>query len=232
MDNNNRSTLWLFLLGMLLIISLTVLGVFWLINNTIVRTVSSVENTAGGLSTQVAQALNPTPTILPDPVTIVVNIRGLARLETIQYTLEKVIAAETGQGTFGFLFGDKLIFVAHGYVIAGIDLTRVTPEDLNVQDGVLYVRLPEPEVFVVTLDNEKSYVFNRETGVLTHGDVNLESTARQAAEQEIFNAAITDGILDIARQNGENYMYRLLRNLGFQEVIFLPSATPTPDPND
>src|SRR5919108_2451881 len=70
------------------------------------------------LQTQVSSLLNPTPTIIPDPVTYINEVRALARLETIQYSIEKVITAEVGQGTFGFLFGDKLLFVAHGVVIA------------------------------------------------------------------------------------------------------------------
>ena len=95
-------------------------------------------------------------------------------------------------------------------------------------EDVLYVRLPEPEIFVATLDNEKSYVYNRDTGALTHGDVNLETTARRAAEAEIRDAALEDGILQQARQNAESYMMRLLLELGYPEVIFLES-TPVPD---
>ncbi|MDP1780144.1 MAG: hypothetical protein Q8K73_07710, partial [Anaerolineales bacterium] len=56
------------------------------------------------LQTQVSQMMNPTPTIIPDPVTYINEIRALARLETIQYSVEKVITAEVGQGTFGFAF--------------------------------------------------------------------------------------------------------------------------------
>src|SRR3990172_7651958 len=59
------------------------------------------------LQTQVSQMMNPTPTIIPDPITYINEIRALARLETIQYSIEKVITAEVGQGTFGFLYGDK-----------------------------------------------------------------------------------------------------------------------------
>jgi hypothetical protein len=98
-----------------------------------------------------------------------------------------------------------------------------------VEDGVLYVRLPEPELFIATLDNDKSYVYDRTTGLLTHGDVNLETTARRAAESEIEKAAIEDGILDQAGKNAESFMYRLLRDLGYPEVIFVkPEPTPVP----
>jgi len=97
------------------------------------------------LQTQVSQLMNPTPTIIPDPVTYINEIRALARLETIQYSIEKVITAEVGQGNLGFLFGDKLLFVAHGVVIAGIDMEKLQPGDMRLDGGVLYVRLPPAE---------------------------------------------------------------------------------------
>ena len=173
------------------------------------------------MQTQVADLLHPTPTIIPDPVTIIHEVRSLARLETIQYSVEKVITAEIGQGTFDFLFGDKLLFVAHGIVIAGIDMEKLGPENLKLEGEALYVTLPAAEVFIATLDNEKSYVYDRNTGALTHGDTNLETTARQAAEQEIYKAAMEDGILDLAQQNAEHFLEKFFEALGYDTVIFL-----------
>jgi len=172
------------------------------------------------LNTQVAEIIHPTPTILPDPITIIQSVRTLARLETIQYTVEKVITAETNQETFGILFGDKLLFVAHGNVVAGVDLEKLTSQDLRLENGVLYVDLPPAEVFYVFLDNDKSYVFDRQTGLLNKGEKDLETAARQAAESEILNAALDDGILDQARKNAEIYLERLFNDLGYQTVIF------------
>lgn len=186
-----------------------------------------------GMATQMSELMNPTPTLLPDPVTVLREVRTMTRLETIQFTMEKVIVAEQGQGALGALFGDRLLFVAHGQVIAGIDLAKLEPDDLWVADGVLYARLPQTEVFFAALDNEKSYVYDRETGLLTKGDVNLETAARQAAEYEIEKAAVSDGILYMAQQNAERYLDRLLRDLGYPEVIFVepePDATATPTP--
>lgn len=216
-------------IGILLILGLAAAGVVFIMWDTMQRTVQPVQDVTGNLSTQMAQIMNPTPTILPNPVTIIHNVRSLARLETIQYTVEKVITAETGQGPFGFLFGDRLILVAHGRVIAGVDLGKLSPEDLQLRDNVLYVTLPEPEVFIAAIDNEKSYVYSRDTGVLTKGDINLEASARQAAESEIAQAALEDGILELARQNAENYLYRLFGDLGYSDVVFL-RATPVPSP--
>ena len=226
MDNKKG---WSLVIGVLVIIAIVSSAMIWLVYNSFQRVVTPVQSMTGELATQVSSMLNPTPTIIPNPITIIRDVRSLARLETIQYTVEKVITAEQGQGTLGVLFGDKLIFVAHGQVIAGIDLSKLSADDIEIKDGILFLNLPNPEIFVATLDNEKSYVYDRQTGLLTKGDINLESSARRLAEDEIEKAAVEDGILDLARQNAENYLTRLLSDLGYPEVIIV-SDKPTPLP--
>src|SRR5207253_7895139 len=130
----------------------------------------------------VDQLLHPTAVVYPDPVSVIVEVRSLSRLETAQYTIEKVITAETGQGLLGGLFGDRLLLVAHGQVIAGVDLNRVQAGDVTVSpEGVVTMIVQAAEVFVATLDNDKAYVYDRQTGLLTTGDVALETQAREVA---------------------------------------------------
>ncbi|HCS40817.1 MAG TPA: hypothetical protein DIW44_14700 [Anaerolineaceae bacterium] len=197
---------------------------FTALNKSISNALNPLKQANQSLSTQIADLLHPTPTILPDPITIIHEVRGLARLETIQYTVEKIITAEIGGGIFDFLNQDRLLLVAHGTVIAGVDLEKITPEDLWLTDTVLNVRLPAAEVFIASLDNEKSYIFERETSILRQADTNLETLARQSAEQEIRKAAIEDGILEIAQQNAESYLSRLFLALGYADVIFIEPA--------
>jgi hypothetical protein len=206
-----------FLLGVIVIM---VIGEALLFQNFAARALEPFEDASQRINTQVSQLFNPTPTILPDPVTIINQVRPLARLETIQYSVEKIITAETGQEIFGALFGDRLLFVAHGAVIAGVDLSKLTAEDLRIQNGILEIALPEAEIFVATLDNEKSYVYDRETGIFRRQNQVLETLARQAAEKEIREAAVGDGILTQARINAEVFLERLLDDLGFEKVIF------------
>jgi len=180
-----------------------------------------VNQASESLQTQVAQMMNPTPTIIPDPVTYIYEIRALARLETIQYSVEKVITAEQNQGTFDFLFGDRMLFVAHGTVIAGIDMEKLQPGDMALVGDVLNVRLPATEIFVATIDNDKSYVYTRETGILTKQAIDLETLARQSAEDEIRKAALEDGILQQAQVNAEAYLLKFFTALGYKTVIFI-----------
>jgi hypothetical protein len=215
---------WFLVIGILVILALAAAAVVLMVRSPI--------DTLAGLPEQAAQKfgeiLHPTPTIYPDPVTVVREVRSLARLETVQYTVEKVITAETNQGPFGFLFGDKLLLVAHGTVVAGIDLGRLAEGDVTIDaDGAVYMVLPAAEVFVATLDNEKSYVYHRETGILAGGTKDLESAARLAAQEAILQAAIDDGILETADTNGKAYLQRFLMSLGLRSVVFI-DATPVP----
>ncbi len=223
MENRNNFPLIVF--GFLVIGVLLLIG--FVLVNTVERgmrqaqsAIKPLSELTQNVSTQVAQVLNPTPTIIPDPITIIHSVRSLARLEKIKYSVEKVITAESGQGPFGFLFGDRLLLVAHGVVIAGVDLEKLSPNDLRLENGVLYVRLPSAEIFIATLDNAKSYVYDRETGVLTKGNIQLETEARRAAEEEIRKAALEDGILEQANRNAQAYLLRLFLQLGYRDVIF------------
>ncbi|MFZ6018386.1 MAG: DUF4230 domain-containing protein [Chloroflexota bacterium] len=213
--------LLLIILSFALVFALAIIVLVSVVRNTTQEALQPMEQLRDVIATQSALLFNPTPTIIPDPVTIIYEIRSLARLETAQYSMEKIITAEAGQGDLSFLFGDKLLFVAHGKVIAGVDLEKLKPEDLWVQNGVLYVRLPAAEIFMATLDNDLSYVYDRETGILRRGEINLETLARQAAVREIEKAAIADGILDWAQLNAESYLSRLFRSLGYADVIFV-----------
>ena len=132
-----------------------------------------------------------------------------------------MITGETGGGTFQALFGDKILFVGHGTVIAGIDMAKMQPEDMRYENGVLTVRLPPAEIFIAALNNEKSYVYDRNTGVLTRPDINLETLVRQSAEQEILKGALEDGILEQAQVNAEAYLLKFFAALGFPNTIFL-----------
>lgn len=216
--------------AVLLIVGLVVLLV-WLAPQ-VLRRLNPVQQAAETLEEELEARLNPTPTIRPSAATIIEQVQSLSRLETASYTIEKVITAESGQDALAFLFGDRLLFVAHGQVIAGVDLSRIGEGDVTVtEDDRVVMTLPPAEVFVVTLDNERSFVYDRDTGLLGLNE-QLETEARQAAEQEILNAALESGILETADQNARAVLQRFILAFGFREVIFVSATTeavsPTP----
>ncbi|MEK9163937.1 MAG: DUF4230 domain-containing protein, partial [Chloroflexota bacterium] len=128
----------LLILGLLIIAALTGYGLISVLRGA----VQPAAQAGGQVATTVALILPPTPTPLPDGEAVVLAMRSVARLETAQFTIEKVIIKELGQGALGALFGDRVIFVAHGEVIGGVDLSKLVQGDVAVlPNGKAFVTL-------------------------------------------------------------------------------------------
>jgi hypothetical protein len=172
-----------------------------------------------------------TPVVLPNPVVIVEEINSLARLETASYSFQDILQIERNQESLFGLFGESLLFVAYGDVIAGVDLSKLGPEDLQVVSPTkVIVRLPASELFVMDLDNTRSYVADRDIGLLTKGDTELETLIRQEAEVRMTEAAMANGILDMADEEARSVLGGLLMELGFLEVEFVDGPMPRVTP--
>jgi hypothetical protein len=163
--------------------------------------------------------------IRSDQSAVVTQIQSLSRLETASYTVEKVIEGGVSQGNplLNAILGDRLLFIAHGEVIAGVDLGHLEAGDVVVGEESVSVRLPPAQILSSRLDNAKSRVYDRQQGLLAPRNPNLETEVRLAAEREILQAACEGGILDQARMNAETQVAVLLRSFGHSRVEFLPS---------
>ena len=151
---------------------------------------------------------------------IIARIQKLSRLETVDYSIDKIVEGERTSALLpNFLIGDKLLLIAHGEVIAGVDLSQLKPGDLSIAGTTVTVHLPAPQILASRLDNQKTRVYSRTTGLLVSADPSLESAVRQAAEEQLTQAAISEGILDKAHQNAEASIRSLLEGLGFQTVL-------------
>jgi hypothetical protein len=151
--------------------------------------------------------------------TVVDRIQRLQRLETVTYTMDKVVQGERTSSILpDFLVGDKLLLSVHGQAIAGVDLSQLRPSDVTVNGRSVHVRLPEAQVFVSALDSGKTRVYSRSTGLFVQADPDLESEVRATAEQDLRNSALSAGILDTAHKNAASTLTALLLNLGFEQV--------------
>ncbi len=154
-----------------------------------------------------------------DQPTVVRQIQQLKRLETVSYTMDKIISGERGSPYLPkFLIGDRILLIAHGEVIAGVDLAKIQPSDVMVRGANISVREPAAEVFSTRIDNAKTRVYSRDTGLFSSPDPDLESQVREEAERQLQQAALEDGILNAAQQNARNTISGMLRGLGFQQV--------------
>src|SRR6266436_9365208 len=105
-----------------------------------------------------------TRTDLSQP-TVVDRIQKLQRLETVVFTMEKIVTGEKESVILpNFLAGDRLLLLVHGEVIAGIDFQTLKPSDVRVSGKKILVRLPQAQVLVTKLDSAKTRVYSRQTG--------------------------------------------------------------------
>ncbi len=151
--------------------------------------------------------------------TVVRQIQQLQRLETVTYTMDKIISGERDNPYLPkFLAGDRLLLVVHGDVVAGVDLAKVQPADVVVHNGSITFHVPQAEIFSTRIDNSKTRVYSRDTGLFTSPDPNLESEVREEAERQLQEAASQDGILKSADQNARSTMASMLKGFGFTQV--------------
>jgi Protein of unknown function (DUF4230) len=153
--------------------------------------------------------------------TVVNQIQQLRRLETVVYTMDKVVTGERENPILpDFLTGDRLLLLVHGEVVAGIDFANLRSSDVKVDGKQVRLHLPEAQVFSTRLDSERTRVYSRQTGLLVPTDPNLETQVRQEAEREIQASALNDGILHNAQQNAGATITSLLQGLGFEKIEF------------
>jgi hypothetical protein len=153
--------------------------------------------------------------------TVVDRIQRLQRLETVVYTMDKIVSGAKENPIFpDFLAGDRLLMLVHGEVVAGIDFSNLKSGDVRIEGKQVHLHLPAPQVFSTRIDSGKTRVYSRQTGLLVPTDPDLETQVRQEAERQLQSAAMADGILRTAQQNAASTITSLLQGLGFERIDF------------
>ena len=160
--------------------------------------------------------------------TVVESVRDVAKLTTVEMVEYTTVEKGNDFGWLNWARGDRIFLFAVARIGAGVDMEQVTTLNFEVDEdsGRVTVQLPPSEIIFVEVDSEATQVYDRDTGLLTRGDAQLESDARQVAEEVLLSAAIDHGILDRAYTNAKATISSLLMGVGYTEVIFVdgPSA--------
>jgi uncharacterized protein DUF4230 len=152
--------------------------------------------------------------------TLLLQVKTLSELVTVQYVIEKVVVLEDVKWIAG-LGENRVLMVAHGVVKAGLDLGKLQPGDLQVSGRKVIIKLPEARITDVYLDEKQTRVVERSTGLIRLFDKDMEQNARQQAIDDIRRAARTGGILKDADDRARAQLKNLFEGLGF-EVEFRP----------
>lgn len=154
---------------------------------------------------------------------VVEKIQRLNRLETVKYSLDTVVEGDESNPLLpDALAGDKILMIVNGSTVAGVDLSQLKAESVQIAEGSngrsIRLQLPPSQIFATTVDETKTRVYSRDTGLFVRADPNLESATRAKAQTELQQAALSDGILDAASQNARTAITAMLQGLGFTQV--------------
>jgi hypothetical protein len=148
--------------------------------------------------------------------TILKQVQTLSQLVTVKYVLEKVVVLDD----FKWYGENRVLIIAHGIVKAGIDLGAIQPADIQISNKRITLNLPRAAISDVYLDDRRTQVLERSTGILRVFDKDLEQNARRQALDDIRRGAFYGGILKDADERARTQLTSLLLQLGFAEVTF------------
>ena len=151
------------------------------------------------------------------------SIQNLAELTTVEYVEYTTVEKGRDEGLLNWATGEKIELFAVARIGAGVDLGALDEEDVfaDPASGQAIIRIPEADITYVAVDNERSVVYNRETGIFTKGDPDLERAARITAEGELVDQALENDILDEAESRAETILEDLLESLGYDDVTIV-----------
>src|SRR2546422_9618174 len=152
------------------------------------------------------------PPRIQNTATILKQVQTLSELVTVKYVLEKVVLLEDVKW-----YGEnRVLLVAHGIVKAGVDLQEIKPEDVRIDDKKVLLKLPRARITDVYLDEQKTRVVDRTTGLLRAFDKDLEQNARRQAVDDLRSAARSNRIYEDAEERARLQLANLFHQLGYE----------------
>ena len=164
------------------------------------------------------EADDPTFITLPP---VVEQLRPLARLQTEEFFLSTVIEVTQPRGAGGVLT-EKLVLIACGRVIAGVDLSKIQQDNIQHEGTRVTVKLPPAEIFGTTLEEETgcTRVYDRSVPALMSPSEELDNQARRQALDSFRETALENNILERAYGRAQEEIARLLLVVGYETVEF------------
>ncbi len=167
------------------------------------------------------------------PTLVVKQIRGASELTTAIFTMEAVVPTRQDSKLGEVVIGTTtLLYVAHGEVRAGVDLSKIEAEDVTYTDETetVTIQLPPPEILDSKIDVDRSKVYHYDRGFLNLGpDVapELQTLAQRETLQKIRETACDKGLLTDANERAELTIEKLVNTAGYQqvEVVAAPVST-------
>lgn len=163
----------------------------------------------------------PRTAVTADPPAMLREIQRLNELVTVKYSVQKVVGLEEQKPLLG---SEKLLLIVQAKVLAGVDLSTLTSQDVaSLKPGEVLVRLPPAKILHVVVDEKATKVWDRQVTWWTPWvpfNKDLEQKARLAAVESIRESAEEMGILVDAQANARSSIRAILQAVGIRQVSF------------
>jgi hypothetical protein len=155
------------------------------------------------------------------------SIQDIGEYRAAAGHFEVVIDLEKDTALPSEILGERTLFVAVGQVDAGVDLSALDEDgvDVSADRRSATITLPPVHLFEPTLDLDRSYVYDRERGLfneigsLFSDEENYQQELYRLAEDKMAAAARGGaGIVPRAEENTREMLETLLGSLGFTSV--------------
>jgi len=151
---------------------------------------------------------------------VITSIRNLAELTTVESVQYTIVEKGTDAGWLSWARNDSVRLLAVANIGAGVNLKEVMLQDVDLDDqGVIAITIPRATIQYVAPDNDATQVIERDLGLFTKGDPQLESEVRRIADEVLLQSALDGGILEKAEANARMVLTNFLMSLGYRDVI-------------
>lgn len=161
---------------------------------------------------------------------VLARIQALNNLETVAYYVETVVqTSREGQWYLLWQDGQRGLFIAKGQVRAGLNLSKLSAQQVQVSpDGKqVRIQLPPAQVLSMGLDTIQTYDLKTGMGNLVPVDRQIIDAAQPAARQQMLRTACASGILRVATDNARQQMQALFSVLPDVQVQVTAAPVPT-----
>lgn len=159
---------------------------------------------------------------------VIERIQHLNNLETVAFHIDTVVSSQK-EGTWNKLWQDqqKALFVASGRVVAGLNLSKLTAEQVTVSEDGKHIHIKLPPVEILSSSLDKTDIYDIQTGLFGMVDIDprLLTEAQVEARKQIIITACKSAILDMATQNA-NKQIEALFTLTQAKITVQSAAVP------
>ncbi|MFN3783986.1 MAG: DUF4230 domain-containing protein [Spirosomataceae bacterium] len=146
---------------------------------------------------------------------VITEITQMGKLELVKYSFKDIVEQKISRD---FLPDPKALLIVHGEAIGCIDLTKIEAKHVSIEADTLYIQLPEPEVCTFKIDHQKSHIYQTEYAFMN--EKLLLDEAYRRAEKQIYDSAITSGILPQTKESAKKILLPFLETVSGKKVIF------------